>query len=54
MEINLESNLIFIKKEYKDTTVQIELRYDRPPPRTFFLFLRRESDTLIMNSLKLN
>ena len=47
MEITPESSLIFIKKEYKDTIVQIRSRYDRPP-RTFFLFLRRESDTLIM------
>ncbi|KAF2080642.1 hypothetical protein [Flavobacterium sharifuzzamanii] len=48
MKINNESNLIFVKKEYKDTTVQIKSRYDRPPHRTFFLFLRNESDTLTM------
>lgn len=49
IKINSESNLIFTRKEYKDTTVQIQSRYDHSP-RTFYLFLRREPDTLIMTN----
>ncbi|NRS90756.1 putative membrane protein YqjE [Flavobacterium sp. 7E] len=49
-EINNESNLVFTKKSYKDSVVVIEVE-NYHPPSSYFLFLRRETDTIRMIKL---
>ncbi|KUJ60520.1 hypothetical protein AR687_17255 [Flavobacteriaceae bacterium CRH] len=48
-EIDNNSNLIFIKKGYKDSLILIKVN-NYHPPGSYFLFLRDESDTLIIKS----